>query len=166
MALFASSRDISMIRRVNKELIKNIISQEIDYYQLALQETDLNVYGESPAGKTYLSAVRIACLILREDQTWTVDDQFGSNITQTIQLQFNRDILTEANLIPIVGDIVNWNGHYWEIDNIIENQLFGGKDPDYTKNVGPEFGSSISMLCGAHYTKITQVQIEESRGGV
>ena len=99
MALFASSRDISMIRRVNKELIKNIISQEIDYYQLALQETDLNVYGEAPAGKTYLSAVRIACLILREDQTWTVDDQFGSNITQTIQLQFNRDMLTEANLI-------------------------------------------------------------------
>jgi len=166
MALFGSSRDISMFRHINKELINDIISQEIDYYQLALKETDLNVYGEAPAGKTYFPAVRIACLISRDDQTWTVDDQFGPNVTQTIQLQFFRDILTDANLVPIVGDIVNWNGHYWELDSIIENQLFAGKDPDYNKTVGTEFGSSISILCGAHYTKITQVQIENARGGV
>ena len=38
-ALFGSSRDISFIKKINNELIDNIIQQEVDYYKYNLSET-------------------------------------------------------------------------------------------------------------------------------
>jgi hypothetical protein len=163
MALFGSSRDISVFRHLNKELINDIISQEVDYYQLSLNNTTSNVYGESPDGKTYYSPVRFACLIVRNDQTWNVDDQLGSDVNQITQFGFFRDILVDLDLIPKVGDIINWNGNYWEVDSLVENQLFAGKNPDHNKNVTPEWGSSISIQCNTHYARITRLQIEKGR---
>ena len=52
MALFGGSRDISLFRNVNKELINNIIQTEVAYYKFALEQTKVNVYGEAP-GKQY-----------------------------------------------------------------------------------------------------------------
>lgn len=165
MAIFGGARDISMFRHVNKELINDVVSQEVDYYQLVMDQTKGNVYGESPNGKTYYSPVRFACLIERSDQAWNIDDQLGADLNQTIQYGFFRDILLELNLIPKVGDIVNWKGTFWEIDSVIENQFYVGKDPDYGKNVGSEWGSSISILCNSHYARISRLQIEKTRSG-
>lgn len=166
MALFGSSRDISLFRHLNKELINDIISQEVDYYQLSLDDTKTNLYGEAPDGKIYFPAVRFACLIQPDPQTWSVDDQIGVNVSRVINFAFLRDILTEINVVPIVGDVINWSGVYWEIDAVIESQLFAGKNPSFGKNVGPDFGTSVSIIAEAHYTNISKLQIENSRGGI
>lgn len=165
MAIFGGSRDISMFRHVNKELINDVISQEVDYYQLALTHTTANVYGESPDGKTYYAPVRFACLITRNDQVWNVEDQYGPDLNQNTQFGFFRDIMLELNMIPKVGDIISWNGNYWETDSVVENQFFVGKNPDYNKNVTPEWGSSISIICNTHYARVTRLQIEKTRSG-
>jgi len=47
MALFGGSRDISMFINVNKELLNNVIQQEADYYQINLESTETNLYGDS-----------------------------------------------------------------------------------------------------------------------
>ena len=53
MALFGQSRDISMFRHVNRELMANIISQQCALYQLKLNETTFNMYGEAYDDKYY-----------------------------------------------------------------------------------------------------------------
>ena len=103
MALFGGSRDISLFNNLNSELLKDIIQTEVAYYKFALEQTAINVYGEAP-GKNYFEPLKIACLIDRDDQSWSSDD-FGSDINQTINFSFLKNELKDINLIPEVGDI-------------------------------------------------------------
>jgi len=163
MALFGSSRDISFIKKINNELLDNVIQQEVDFYVLSLADMASNLYGEASQGKTYYRPVRLTCLLERGDQTYVADDQFGVDVTQQMTFRFLKPRLRELNLVPKAGDIVEVRGVYYEIDQVNENQFVAGKDNDYGKNVGPEFGESLSEICIAHYTRVTRLQIEKAR---
>ena len=65
MPLFGGARDISLFKTMNKELINDIIQTEIGYYKFVLQETEVNVYGESDR-KIYYEPLLIPCLIDKE----------------------------------------------------------------------------------------------------
>ena len=58
MALFGSARDVSLIRRLNKELINEIIDTEVYYYKPVLDESLVNLYGESK-DKYFYNPVKI-----------------------------------------------------------------------------------------------------------
>ena len=165
MALFGSARDISMFIKVNNELLDNVIQQEVDYYQLSLDHTQTNLYGEAPDSKVYMSPIRVTCLIERGDQTFNIDDQFGADASQTYTFRFLHRRLVELSLWPEVGDLIENRGNYYEVDNINENQFIVGKDADFPKNVGSEFGESFSVICVAHYTRVSKLQIINPRGG-
>lgn len=165
MALFGSSRDISMFINLNKELLNNIIQQEVDYYQINLDATKTNLYGEASQNKVYNQPIRLTCLIERGDGTFNVDDQIGSDLSQTYTFRFLHRSLVEYELWPEVGDLIENRGNFYEVDSINENQFVLGKDADFGKNVGPEFGESWSIICIGHFTRISKLQIAESRGG-
>ena len=93
MALFGGSRDINLFHTINSELLNDIIQTEIGYYKFVLDKTVSNVYGES-ADKMFYEPVRIACLINKEDQSWSSDD-FGSDINQSINFRFLKNELKE-----------------------------------------------------------------------
>ncbi len=112
MALFGSSRDISMFRKVNNELLEDVIQQEVDYYVLSLQNTKANQYGEADQGKAYYKPVRLTCLIERGDQVYVADDQFGMDVTQPMTFKFLRPKMREVNILPKAGDIVEVRGLY------------------------------------------------------
>jgi len=161
MALFGGSRDISLFVHLNKELLNNIIQQEVDYYQVYLPETqgDVDLYGEAYDQKAYYTPVRIACLIDRQDTTTTIEDQAGVDKSQQVMFKFLRPMLEEAGLVPLEGDIIEVRGNYYEIDGINTNQFVVGKDGDYPKNVGPEFGENFSILCQTHLTRVSKLQL-------
>ena len=58
MALFGGSRDISLFQTLNGELLKDIIQTEVAYYKFALEQTNVNVYGEAP-GKNYYEPLKL-----------------------------------------------------------------------------------------------------------
>ena len=149
MALFGGSRDISLFHNLNKELINDIIQTEIAYYKFALEQTKVNVYGEAP-GKNYFEPMKIACLINREDQSWS-SDNFGSDINQVINFRFLKEELREISLVPEVGDLILFRNNFYETDTRIENELILGRDPDYaiseeTTNFGDSFSIRNSSL--------------------
>ncbi len=162
MALYGGSRDISFIRHINKELINNIIEQQVGYYILALDKTPSNLYGES-LQKTYNDPVLVNCLIERTPPTWTETD-LGTDVTQDITVRFLRDILVDIQLVPKVGDIVLWEESYYEISSLIENQLVVGKDPSYSYSSSTDdFGSSISIIVTAQYIRPEKVGLSKER---
>ena len=164
MALFGGSRDISLFHNLNKELINDIIQTEVAYYKFALEQTKINVYGEAP-GKQYFEPLKIACLIDKQDQSWS-SDNFGSDINQTISFRFLKESLQNINLFPEIGDLLLFKNNFYEVDERVENQFILGKDPDYaiaTETI--DFGKSFSILLNTHISRVEKLNLIPLREG-
>ena len=129
MSLFGSRKDFGLITKMNRELLQDIIEQEVAFYKLALQETQSNLYGES-LEKTFFTPLVMQCIITRGDQVYTTDD-FGPDINRELTFAFLRDDFVDLNMVPEVGDIIMLSESYYEIDAVVENEFFFGKDPAY-----------------------------------
>ena len=164
MALFGGNRDISLFHSLNKELINDILQTEVAYYKFALEQTKVNVYGEAP-GKNYFEPMRIACLISREDQTWSSDD-FGSDINQAHNFSFLKEELRTIELVPEVGDLILFRNNFFEVDGRIENQLILGRDPDYAISEGTiNDGDSFSIVLSTHISRVEKLNLIPLREG-
>ncbi len=175
MALFGGARDVSLFRTLSRELVNEIIDIEVDIFKSAIHDSETNLYGES-LNKVYKPGVRVACLIDVEDQEWGTTE-FGMDVNQTAKFSFLRDDLLPpgsigtpaANIVLEVGDTIWWNNIYWELDSVVENQFVVGKDPEtdkgFTDGGRDEFGSSFSIVCMAHQTRKSRVQLDNIRAG-
>ena len=162
MALFGSRRDITMFTGVAKELVHDVITQQIGYYKVVLSDTVPNVYGESLT-KQYIGPVLLNCLIERGDFT-TQNDDFGPDTRREVTYNILKDDLIVANVVPEVGDIIMYYELYYEVDNVNENQLILGKDSDYSYSQGLEnFGNSFSIKLSTHLTSPERLGIQQFR---
>ncbi len=168
MALYGTSRDVSLFRHINRELLHDIITQQCVYYQFKTSETKVNIYGESAGAKYYTEPVILNMLVDRGDNTSPTGDM-GVDYDRPMTFKFFRDDLVDANLIPDVGDIIMWYEGYWEVENTNANQLFVGKDPAYPYDVNPlnpgleNFGTNLSIMCVCHYVPADKVGITKER---
>ena len=161
MSLFGSKKDFGLLTRMNCELLQDIIEQEIAFYKLSINETHANIYGES-SEKTFYDPIVMQCLITRGDQIFTTDD-FGPDVARELNFAFLRDDFVDLGLVPEVGDIIMLAEDYYEIDSIVENEYFFGKDPDYNYARSDKYGKSISIRCSAHLTRADKLGITRTR---
>jgi hypothetical protein len=168
MALFGSSRDVSFVRRMNRELMGNIISQQCAIYKYRLEETTVNMYGEASGGKFFDGPVLLNALIKIGDQT-SPTSNLGVNFDWPMTFSFLRDDLIDAKIHPEVGDIILYQESYWEVDNTNMTQYFLGKDPDYPYELNPlnpglsNFGYNVDVACVCHYVPADRVNITRTR---
>ena len=150
--LFNRRRDIKLFNSYSNELLNRIIQTPVIIYKIStISET--NIYGESTE-KVYTKGVQIGCLITHEEQTTNLSDGFGPNVGQNIVLAFHREMIADRGFYPEVGDMVEWNESYYEINAVIENQLIGGQT---YKN--------FSIVCNANMAHRDKLQIENVRVG-
>ena len=146
------------------ELLKDIIQTEVAYYKFALEQTNSNVYGES-MGKNYYEPMKIACLINKDDQTWSSDD-FGPDVNQSVIFSFLKKELININLMPEVGDLLLFRNNFFEINNKNENQLILGRDRDYAISTETaDHGTSFSILVNAHMSRVEKLNLVPLREG-
>ena len=74
MALYGGARDVSMFRRVNRELMGSIISEEVIYYKYNITTTKTNMYGESVEGRNFADPVMLFALVEVGNTTSPVSD--------------------------------------------------------------------------------------------
>jgi len=127
MTLYGRSRDASLFRSINREIINEIIDTKVDIIKPIIDETKANLYGESTQ-RVWNIAVRLYCIISINEQEASYDE-FGVDVNQTGRFAFLRDDLVKANIVIDVGDIIHWNNRYWEIDKEVENQYFMKRNP-------------------------------------
>ena len=157
--IFGSTRDSNLLLHIRRELVGDIVSQEILYYKLDLEATDEDIYGEAET-KTYYVPVRLACFVERGDQAWKVEE-YGPDLNREFSFRFIKEDLVDAGFRADVGDIIEWHNQYFEIDSVNENQYFVGRDEEYRLNSEDlhKFGESISIIARTHLTRYTKLNI-------
>ncbi len=155
---FLSQRDINTFEKFNRELLGDldaskdgIVNQKVVVYKISAQDTKVNMYGESSAGKIYKPGVNIACLIEADDVDFNTDE-FGPDYRQSGIFRFLRQSLIDVSLVVEIGDIVDWNYAHWEVSNINENQLVGG-----------QVDANWAVICAAFLVRKSNLQIERIR---
>lgn len=162
MALFGERRDVDLILSINRELLQKIIQQKVGYYKIDLEETVSNIYGES-SNKFYHQPILIDCLISLEGQV-TKNQNGLPTVTRKTTFSFLRDMLKTAGLVPERGDVVLHNENYYVVDNIIDNQYFLGKYPEYSySNDTDNFGESVSLVLEATLTSAEKLNLKRER---
>jgi hypothetical protein len=159
---FGSDRDISLMVNISRELLHDIIEQEVLYYKLSIEDLEVNLYGES-LEKSFFNALKLNCLITRGDQVIDIQE-FGPDLGREASFAFIRQDLVDKDVVPQVGDILKWHNDYYEVDLVKENQLFLGSDSNYNLSSSTSgFGRSMSIVVDCHLTKADRVGIEDIR---
>lgn len=148
---YFSQRDLNLVGQFNAELMGNIVEVLVQIFKISPDETKTNIYGETAAetGKWYMPAIQISSLVERADMTAEYDD-FGPSRNQDYIFKIREKMLQKVNFYPEIGDIILFNDRYYEVDNVVQEQLLGGQ-PD----------KSHSIICNAHYTKYTSLNVLE-----
>jgi len=168
MALFGSTRDTSVIRKINRELLGNVISQQCVLYKVNLEKTVSNLYGESTGKRYFTEPTILYCRITRTDPNFE-ETELGRDYNRVLTFAFLRDDLVEANVYPELGDVIMYYEDYYEVEQSFNNQLWVGKDPDYPYGVNPtnpdlqNFGYNVSISCTAHYLPADKVNLSKER---
>ena len=160
--LFGSKRDFDLLVNINRELLHDLVEQEILYHKLSLEDTEFNLYGES-LDKSYWTAVKLNCLITRGDQVVDIQE-FGPDLGREASFAIIRQDLADASILPEVGDVIQWSNDFYEVDTVRENRLFLGRDNNYSlTSYGNSYGGSLSIILDTHLTRADRVGISQVR---
>ena len=149
---YFSIRDLRLHDSFNAELIGDIVQTTAFFYKISVDDTKVNVYGESDpntSGKVFYPGIEMTVWVKREDTT-TEDANFGPDRNQSVDFMFREVSLKLVNIFPQNGDIIQFNERYYEVDNIVQDEFRGGQ-PD----------KSLSIICHTHYSRLSKLSVME-----
>ena len=149
MARFALGRDIRFFEGISRELVDAVVTTAVVLYKLIIEDSKTNLYGES-LSKTYYNGLECNAIIERQDTSVNYEG-FGSDQGQTVDFRFNRFTLEDKGFYPEIGDIIFHNNAYFEVDNVREDQLIGGRTGDI---------EHFSIICSTFMTRKSTIQTE------
>ena len=181
MPRFFNAKDLDFIRTISEEVVDYVVEQAVVLFKVSVGETKTNLYGES-LGKIWHAPATLMCIVDREP-TNVVYEGFGADKSQAVEFRFNRQRLrTETipklrdingTLIPAgaiqneqfgypeIGDVILFDGAYYEIDNVRQSQLIGGSPEIYDKESGEFEDARMNLIATAFMVRRSQVQIED-----
>jgi len=148
MPKFISNRDVTFFKGIARELVDEVIQNTIVLFKINLNETKVNIYGES-SNKTWYPGVEVYALIAKDAETARYEG-FGADTDQNVTFKLDRWMLEEKGIYPEIGDIISWNEGYFEIDNTNEIQLVGGQSYN-----------NFSVVCSTFMVSKSNLNIEE-----
>ena len=144
---FTSAQDVSLMQHFNRELINVFIDVQFVIYKLSIAESRKNVYGES-SKKRWYTGVQLPGLVDRK-LTSAVKDAQLVNVEQSVEFHLLRSECVSRNIYPEIGDIIEFAGSFYEINNTNDIQFVGGQSI---------YNHSITCTC--HLTRETNLQLE------
>jgi hypothetical protein len=150
MPRFVSQKDFTFFQHINREIVVDVVDVDVILYKIALETTAVNLYGEATEKARY-TPVELKALVKYPKTNQDTKDGFGLDTMQNIEFRFVRSLLEQVDVYPEAGDIVSYNGLYYEIDNTNDVQLVAGQPYN-----------THSIICSAHLTRRSGIQIEEA----
>jgi len=148
MPKFLQTRDIEFFKSIARELVDDVVQNTIVLFKINMNETKVNIYGES-LNKTWYPGVELYALYSKSPED-VVYEGFGPEMQQNITFKLDRVMCEEKNVYPEIGDIIFFDTSYYEIDNTNEIQFIGGS-PD----------NNFSIVCETFMVTKSNLNIEE-----
>jgi hypothetical protein len=148
MPKFLQTRDIEFFKSIARELVDDVVQNTIVLFKINMNETKVNIYGES-LNKTWYPGIQLYALYSKNPED-VVYEGFGPEMQQNITFKLDRIMCEEKDVYPEVGDIIFFDTSYYEIDNTNEIQFIGGS-PD----------NSFSIVCETFMVSKSTLNIEE-----
>lgn len=148
MPKFISPRDVNFFKGIARELVDVVIENVVILFKINIKETRTNLYGEA-VSKTWHPGVELNVLINKEPETVEYE-KFGANTMQNVEFRFDRWMCEEKNTYPEIGDVLLFNGSYYEINNTSEVQFAGGQPYN-----------NFSIVCSTFMVSKSSLDIEE-----
>ena len=152
MPKFMLDRDLQLFRSFARELVDTVIENTCVLFKINLNETKVNIYGES-TNKTWYPGVELFVLIDKEPENVQYEG-FGPDNTQNITFKFDRLLCEERKIYPEIGDVIYFDNSYYEIDNTNEIQFVGGLP-------GQNSDRNWSIVCSTFMVSKSNLNIEE-----
>lgn len=146
---FVTQRDFEFMQHITREMIDDTMDVAVILYKIIVSSAKVNIYGESISKPRY-TPVKVNSVVNYNKNTVNTSDGFGITQQQRVDFRFSRRMLEEVKTYPEIGDIIGYNNHFYEINNIQETQLVAGKP-----------GFNVAIICVAHLTRRTSIDIEE-----
>jgi hypothetical protein len=183
MPKFFNAKDLNFIKTISEEVVDYVVEQAVTLFKVSVGETKTNLYGES-LGKVWTKPSTIMAIVDREPMN-VVYEGFGADKQQAVEFRFNIQRIRETSysvpkvrdingtLIPTeaiqnttvgypeIGDVILFDGIYYEMDNVRENQLIGGQPQIYDKNTNTFEDSSNTLIGVGFMVRRSQIQIDE-----
>jgi hypothetical protein len=183
MPKFFNAKDIDFIKTISEEVVDYVVEQAIVLFKVSVGETKTNLYGES-LGKVWHAPATLMGIVDREPQN-VVYEGFGADKQQAVEFRFNRERLRETSysvpkvrdingtLIPTdaiqnteygypeIGDIILFDGTYYELDNVRENVRLGGQPEMYDKTTDTFENTNMQIVAIGFMVRRSQIQIDE-----
>jgi hypothetical protein len=181
MPKFFNAKDLDFIRSIAEEVVDYVVEQSIVLFKVSVGETKTNLYGES-LGKVWHAPAVLMAIVDREPSN-VVYEGFGADRTQSVEFRFNRQRLRTQTLprlrdingtlipagaiqneqfgYPEIGDVILFDGSYYEIDNVRQSQLIGGSPKIYDQESGEFEDARMNLIAITHQVRKSQIQIED-----
>jgi hypothetical protein len=183
MPKFFNAKDLDFIKTISEEIVDYVVEQAVTLFKVSVGETKTNLYGES-LGKVWRAPSTLMCIVDREPIN-IVYEGFGADKQGTVEFRFNIQRIRETSyavpkvrdingtLIPTeaiqnvevgypeIGDVILYDGIYYELDNVREPQWIGGSPEIYDKESNKFEDASNQLIATGIMARRSQIQIDE-----
>lgn len=148
MPRFIQSRDYNFFQNISRELVDDVVQTQVYLFKYIPYESKTNLYGES-LDKSYYQGVSLFCMVEYGDESQQYDG-FGQDTIQEVIFRFNQDTCIKKDIMPEIGDVIQFAEGYYEITNTNQTQL-----------VGMQANNNFTVECVTYLTRRSQLNIEE-----
>jgi hypothetical protein len=147
---FITTKEYSLISKINKELIQNFSGQDVIYYAISREHTQVDdIYGEA-VEKFFLDPVILNCRVAYDNPV-VKTTEIGTDSEYTLEVYVMNDELLERNLVPMEGDFVEFGQTFYEISSVTQPQLvFGHVDNKLMRKLVCVTSREVQFAAGAY----------------
>ncbi len=129
---YVTTRELDLIDRWSKELIQDVVRQEIIYYAISQEESSVHDVYDEAVVKEWLNPVRINARV-EFDQLATTAGGGTLDSTYSVKVYLHVDECKDRNIVPRDGDFVEYGEMFFEISTVTLAQPVFGQINDKLK---------------------------------
>lgn len=123
---FVTDREIAFINAINHELIQRVVGQEVKYYALVLDKTQVHRLYNEAVKKTWAAPVEVNARVLYDNAN-TKSTALGQDSEYSVEVYFLTQELVERNVVAREGDFVEFGQVFFEIVSVTQPQIVFGQ---------------------------------------